>query len=41
LDFEKQVWEYRRVPYDVLETQRRMTEQGLPARLIARLQRGW
>jgi len=41
LDFEKQVWEYRRVPYDVLETQRRMTEQGLPSRLIARLQRGW
>lgn len=41
LDTEKDYWEYRRIPYEVAETQRRMAAHGLPARLIARLQKGW
>jgi predicted phosphodiesterase len=32
---------YRRVEYDVAETQRRMAEAGLPERLVARLAYGW
>ncbi len=34
-------WEYRRAPYDIAETQRRMADFDLPARLISRLQKGW
>jgi diadenosine tetraphosphatase ApaH/serine/threonine PP2A family protein phosphatase len=41
LDTDQDHWEYRRVPYDIEETQRRMSAQGLPARLVARLQKGW
>jgi predicted phosphodiesterase len=41
LDFEAAVWEARRVPYDVAETQARMASFGLPERLIARLAYGW
>jgi len=41
LDFETNHWEFRRVPYDIAATQSRMTEAGLPSRLIARLQKGW
>lgn len=41
LDTETHEIEYRRVAYDVQETQRRMREAGLPARLIARLEHGW
>lgn len=41
LDFDSRQWEYRRVPYNVAETQRRMTENKMPTRLISRLQKGW
>ena len=41
LDFEGRRWEYRRAPYNVAETQRRMTEHKMPVRLISRLQKGW
>jgi diadenosine tetraphosphatase ApaH/serine/threonine PP2A family protein phosphatase len=41
LDTDNDHWEYRRAPYDVAETQRRMAEANLPTRLIARLQKGW
>jgi len=40
LDLEENTWEYRRVRYPVHETQRRMREHGLPARLIERLAQG-
>ena len=40
LDLEENRWEFRRVRYSVQETQRRMREQGLPARLIERLAHG-
>jgi diadenosine tetraphosphatase ApaH/serine/threonine PP2A family protein phosphatase len=40
LDTENSVWEYRRVPYSVHETQQRMRDQRLPARLIERLAQG-
>jgi len=41
LDTEALVWEHRRVPYDVLETQRRMRAAQLPERLVQRLALGW
>lgn len=41
LDAEKRTLEYRRVSYDVAETQRKMQAVGLPRRLIARLEVGW
>jgi predicted phosphodiesterase len=41
LDFETNVWEYRRIEYDVAETQNRMFKYDLPERLIARLEHGW
>lgn len=41
LDTDKNHWEYRRVPYDIAETQRRMQAHGLPGRLVARLAKGW
>lgn len=41
LDLDKMTWEYRRVPYDIEETQRRMRQHGLSERLIARLAFGW
>lgn len=40
LDLEENTWEYRRIPYPVQDTQRRMREQGLPLRLIERLAQG-
>jgi predicted phosphodiesterase len=40
LDVEEGRWEYRRVAYDVDETQRRMKQHKLPERLIQRLQHG-
>ncbi|HLF27065.1 MAG TPA: metallophosphoesterase family protein [Anaerolineae bacterium] len=40
LDLEHNTWEYRRIRYPVHETQRRMREQGFPARLIDRLAQG-
>jgi diadenosine tetraphosphatase ApaH/serine/threonine PP2A family protein phosphatase len=41
LDVEKNVWEHRRVPYDIPAVQRRMQMYELPERLIARLEHGW
>jgi predicted phosphodiesterase len=41
LDTELEMWEYRRVPYDVAETQSRMRAAQLSERLIARLAYGW
>lgn len=40
LDTEQMVWEYRRVPYDVAETQRQMRELSMPSRLVQRLAYG-
>ncbi|MCU0463521.1 MAG: metallophosphatase family protein [Anaerolineae bacterium] len=40
LDFEKNIWEHRRVPYDVSSVQRRMRQYRMPERLIARLEMG-
>jgi diadenosine tetraphosphatase ApaH/serine/threonine PP2A family protein phosphatase len=40
LDADEGRWEYRRVAYDVDETQRRMKQHKLPERLIQRLQHG-
>lgn len=41
LDTEAMTWEHRRVAYPIEETQSRMRQQGLPHRLVARLQYGW
>ncbi|MBM4425309.1 MAG: metallophosphoesterase family protein [Chloroflexi bacterium] len=41
LETDNDHWEYRRVSYDIAETQRRMAANNLPARLVARLQKGW
>jgi predicted phosphodiesterase len=41
LDVERNVWEHRRVPYNVAQTQKRMLKHDLPERLIARLAHGW
>jgi diadenosine tetraphosphatase ApaH/serine/threonine PP2A family protein phosphatase len=40
LDTETLTWEYRRVAYDIAETQRRMRAAGLPQRSILRLDQG-
>ncbi|MEE9400722.1 MAG: metallophosphoesterase, partial [Dehalococcoidia bacterium] len=34
------IWHYR-VPYEINITQQKMTEYGLPSRLITRLSYGW
>lgn len=41
LDVETNVWEHRRIPYNIAETQRRMRKHDLPERLIARLEHGF
>jgi len=41
LDTQAMTWEHRRVPYPIEETQSRMRQQGLPHRLVTRLQYGW
>jgi hypothetical protein len=41
LDTETAVWEYRRAPYDIVETQSRIRAAHLPERLAARLAYGW
>jgi predicted phosphodiesterase len=41
LDVERNVWEHRRVQYDVAAVQKRMAQHELPERLIARLAHGW
>lgn len=40
-DTEKNTWEYKRVSYDIAETQKRMKMVNLPARHISRLEGGW
>ena len=40
LDLHDLTWEFRRIPYDIELTQERMTENGLPSRLISRLSQG-
>ncbi len=41
LDTDETILEYHRIPYSVEITQRKMMEEGLPIRLIARLGYGW
>jgi predicted phosphodiesterase len=41
LDTDEATLEYHRIPYPVEITQRKMMEEGLPLRLIARLGYGW
>jgi len=41
LDTEKMTWEQRRVNYPIHVTQEKMRKEGLPYRLIARLEYGW
>jgi len=41
LDSEQMTWEYRRIPYAVEETQRRMRNAGISERLVMRLEFGW
>jgi diadenosine tetraphosphatase ApaH/serine/threonine PP2A family protein phosphatase len=40
LDFERNIWEHRRIPYDVAAVQRRMRQHRMPDRLVARLELG-
>jgi diadenosine tetraphosphatase ApaH/serine/threonine PP2A family protein phosphatase len=40
-DTEVDSWDYRRVPYDILEVQERMRDADLPDRHIYRLSAGW
>lgn len=41
LDTKTCVWTFKRVPYDIAETQRRMLKHDMPLRLVARLAYGW
>lgn len=41
LDTETHIWTFKRVPYDIAETQRRMLRHEMPLRLVARLAHGW
>ena len=41
LDTEEMTWEQRRVDYPIEVTQEKMRKEGLPYRLIARLEYGW
>jgi predicted phosphodiesterase len=41
LDTDTDIWEYRRVPYDLFATQSRMRAAHLPERLATRLGYGW
>lgn len=41
LDVEKNIFEHRRVPYDIAAVQQRMRAHDMPERLIARLEHGW
>ena len=40
-DIEQNLWEYRRVQYDIASVQKRMEAAGLPERHILRLSAGW
>lgn len=41
LDVANNVWEYRRVEYDIEAVQNRMREADMPERLVKRLEHGW
>jgi predicted phosphodiesterase len=41
LDTDRMTWAFRRVAYPIQETQERMRREGLPHRLVARLEHGW
>lgn len=41
LDVDHNVWEHRRVPYDIEAVQKRMRAYDMPERLITRLEHGW
>lgn len=41
LDVDTNVWEHRRIPYDVSAVQKRMRTAGMPERLVTRLEHGW
>jgi diadenosine tetraphosphatase ApaH/serine/threonine PP2A family protein phosphatase len=40
-DTEENIWDYRRIPYDIAAVQDRMRKAGLPERHIYRLSAGW
>jgi diadenosine tetraphosphatase ApaH/serine/threonine PP2A family protein phosphatase len=40
LDFDRKIWEHRRVAYDIGAVQRRMRQYKMPDRLVARLELG-
>ncbi|MBL8116769.1 MAG: metallophosphoesterase family protein [Anaerolineae bacterium] len=41
LDVETNIWEHRRIPYDIAAVQKRMRTYGMPDRLVNRLEHGW
>jgi diadenosine tetraphosphatase ApaH/serine/threonine PP2A family protein phosphatase len=41
LDAETNIWEHRRVPYDISAVQKRMRQNDMPERLVTRLEHGW
>ena len=41
LDVDTNIWEHRRIPYDVSAVQKRMRTTGMPERLVTRLEHGW
>lgn len=41
LDLESNVFEHRRIPYDIKSVQERMRKADMPERLITRLEHGW
>jgi predicted phosphodiesterase len=41
LDVERNIWEHRRIAYDIASVQKRMAQADMPERLIARLAHGW
>ncbi len=41
LDVERNIWEHRRVSYDISAVQKRMRSHGMPERLVTRLEHGW
>jgi diadenosine tetraphosphatase ApaH/serine/threonine PP2A family protein phosphatase len=41
LDVETNVWEHRRIPYNIGAVQKRMRQHDMPERLIARLEHGY
>lgn len=40
-DPDANTWEYRRIEYDIVETQKRMETHNLPERHVVRLESGW